>query len=271
MGFKVEKDIYKNGLNTETTGPAAYIATGGKADKIKTSLKVETKDGDFGAQGAGSGYQGKVKVGGAGFTVDSKGVSANADIGPTVASSITRVMGPDDVEDMIKEMFAHILTVQHGDKVVDLINHITGQSPEQLFGKMLDATFAHYFGGGLDEICEKLLDSMGNHVGIHMSLTAGATVGVSAALLVGQVQESEYKDEKFPFKIFKAEGKFAIEGFSGAYGLLHTGKGMDGYDQQVSFSSGVSLHGANVGATIYIGFNAGGPANDIINTMKKMF
>ena len=49
MGFKIEKDIYHNGLNTETTGTAAEIISRGKADKITTTLKVETKDGDFGA------------------------------------------------------------------------------------------------------------------------------------------------------------------------------------------------------------------------------
>lgn len=69
-------------------------------------MKVKTKDGDFGAKGDASEYNGKVKVGNAGFTIDNRGVSANADVGPVISSSIKRVNSPKVIDDMIEEMFA---------------------------------------------------------------------------------------------------------------------------------------------------------------------
>lgn len=102
-------------------------------------------------------------------------------------------------------------------------------------------------------------------------------MGISASMLLGQVQEVEYTQEgkidadKIAFNIFKAGGKFAVEGWTSAYGLLHSEKGMDGYDQQVSWSNDVAINGATVKATIWIGFYVDGPANENINKIKKMF
>jgi len=257
MGLKVKANIYDNGLDATYKDPVL-----GVEHNVKTKLK--SSGGDFGGKGSAEMRKDGIRLAGASFSVDSKGISGNISAGPSVCSPWVHIKSSSDVGKIIKALLDAITSPAKG--IRDAIEKVTGGAIDNLLDNTLQFVLQASLGCSFAVLQRSVLknDTIKMYVQVGLSIEEG----IGACLKLGQEEEYVINDKKQTFKMFAEGGKLACFGLTAAYGYAN-GKLFDGSTIGVLYSASGVISGVGVSVSVIVTTNVKKLANETYNDVIK--